>query len=119
MTARESLPPLPGPDGEDVADAGTIQARAFEDAGMKVEVVRAETLLDEGYENDWLRELAPDWKPPAKPKAPAPTAQEREEVAAKVQEKIAQHDRPLKAGGPGSENIGRPNYGTGALGVVL
>ena len=32
-----------------------------------VEVVRAETLLDEGFENDWLRELAPAWKPNPKP----------------------------------------------------
>jgi hypothetical protein len=63
-TEGKLLPPLP----DDVIVAGTVQARAFEDAGIEVQVVRAETLLDEGFENDWLRDLAPAWKPKPKPK---------------------------------------------------
>ena len=111
------MPPLPGPDG-DVVVAGTIQARAFEDEGIKVEVVRAETLLDDGFENDWLRELAPAWKPKPRPKSAPPTEAEREEVAVKAAAKMAATIQPGKAGGPGSENIGKPHYGSGGRRVV-
>ena len=52
------LPPLP----DDVIVAGTPQARAFEDAGIEIKPVRAETVLDEGFENPWLKELAPHHK---------------------------------------------------------
>jgi hypothetical protein len=93
------LPPLP----DDVVVAGTRQARAFEDAGIRVQEVRAETLLDEGFENDWLRELAPAWKPKPKPK-----------VAASKEEVVAAAEKVSKATPPGrasarydSENIGR------------
>jgi hypothetical protein len=99
-TEDRLLPPLP----DDVIVAGTAQARAFEDAGIKVEVVRAETLLDEGFENDWLRDLAPAWKPRPKPK-PATIA--KEEAAAQAAEKMAKAIRPGKASAHyDSENIG-------------
>lgn len=52
------LPPLP----DDCVVAGTRQARCFEDAGIKVDVAHPTELLDEGFENDWLRELAPNHK---------------------------------------------------------
>ncbi len=75
-TEGKLLPPLP----DDVVIAGTPQARAFEDAGIKVELVHPTTLLDEGYTNEWLRELAPAWKPPKKPKATAPVERPQDEV---------------------------------------
>jgi hypothetical protein len=100
-TEGNLLPPLP----DDVIVAGTVQARAFEDAGIQVEVVRAETLLDEGFENDWLRELAPAWKPKPKPKAAAVSKDEAAKAAA---EKMAKTIPPGKASAAyDSENIGR------------
>lgn len=92
------MPPLP----DDVLIAGSEQARAFQDAQIPVEVVRAETLLDEGFENDFLKALAPAWKPKPKPK-PAPLSDEALQVSA---ERVAQMVAPGKAGGRGSENIG-------------
>jgi hypothetical protein len=94
------LPPLP----DDVVVAGTRQARAFEDAGIQVQAVRAETLLDEGFENDWLRELAPAWKPKPKPKA----ATVSKEEAAAAAEKVSKAIPPGRASAHyDSENIGR------------
>ena len=107
------LPPLP----DDVIVAGTVQARAFEDAGIDVQVVRAETLLDEGFENDWLRELAPAWKPKPKPK---PAAMPREEAAARAAEKIAKAIPAGKASAHyNSENIGRGTPKPGGYRVIL
>ena len=73
------FPPLP----DDVVVAGTLQARAFEDAGIEVKLVRAETLIDEGFENDFLFELAPTHKRKPKPQ-PKPTPLSKE-LAAKIQ----------------------------------
>jgi hypothetical protein len=99
-TEGKLLPPLP----DDVIVAGTVQARAFEDARIEVQVVRAETLLDEGFENDWLRDLAPAWKPRPKPK---PAIIAKEEAAAQAAEKVAKAIRPGKASHHhDSENIG-------------
>lgn len=75
-TEGRLLPPLP----DDVVIAGTPQARAFEDAKIEVKVVHPTTLLDEGYTNPFLRELAPDWKPPKKPKATAPVERPQDEA---------------------------------------
>ncbi len=97
------LPPLP----DDVIVAGTPQHRAFQDAGIEINAVRAETLLDEGFGNNWLYELAPQWKPKPKPQSAPPTDGEREEVAVKVQEKIANVTPPGKASARyDSENLG-------------
>lgn len=53
---------------DDVVVAGSRQAREYEDAGIEVKLVHPTTLLDEGFENDWLRELAPNYKhQPPKP----------------------------------------------------
>jgi hypothetical protein len=112
------LPPLPGPDG-DVVVAGTIQARAFEDEGIPVTVVHPTVLLDEGFENQWLRDLAPAWKPKPKPKSAPPTEQEREAVAVKAAAKIVEREQPGKASARrDSENIGKPNYGRNGFRVV-
>jgi hypothetical protein len=95
------FPPLP----DDVVVAGTPQARAFEDAGIEVKLVRAETLLDEGFENDFHFELAPTHKRKPRPQPkPAPLSKE---VAAEAQAaKIA--SPPGKASARyDSENIGR------------
>jgi len=106
------LPPLP----DDVVVAGTTQARAFEDAGIQVEVVRAETLLDEGFENDWLRELAPAWKPKPKPK---PAAVSKEEAATVAADKMV---KAIPAGRASahydSENIGRGTPKPGGYRIV-
>lgn len=99
---NQLLPPLP----DDVVIAGTIQARAFEDAHIPVTPVRAETLLDEGFENDFLRELAPAWRPKPKPKSAPPTAAQREEVAAKAAAKIAETPPGKADSRYDSENLG-------------
>ena len=100
-TEGKLLPPLP----DDVIVAGTVQARAFQDAGIEVQVVRAETLLDEGFENDWLRELAPAWKPKPKPK---PAAIPKEEAATQAAEKMANAITPGRASADyDSERLGR------------
>jgi len=109
-TEAKLLPPLP----DDVVVAGTPQARAFEDAKIDVKVVRAEVLLDEGYTNEFLRELAPSWKPPKKltPTA-SPTQAERDDVAAQVVERIAAVPPGRASARADSENIGygRPKPG--------
>ncbi|MGD0332972.1 MAG: hypothetical protein ABSA90_06910 [Xanthobacteraceae bacterium] len=49
------LPPLPS----DTVVYGSRQWRAFVDAGYEVNAVHPAALINEGYENDFLRELAP------------------------------------------------------------
>lgn len=106
------LPPLP----DDVVVAGTRQARAFEDAGIQVEVVRAETLLDEGFEDHWLRELAPNWKPKPKPKA---ATVPKEETATQAAEKVAKAIPPGRASAHyDSENIGRGTPKPGGYSIL-
>jgi hypothetical protein len=113
-TESNLLPPLP----DDVVVAGTPQARAFEDAGIEVTLVRAETLLDEGFENEWLRALAPSWKPKPKPKSDKPTLTE-EEAAAAAAENLAKSIPPGRASAHyNSENIGRGTPKPGGLSVV-
>jgi hypothetical protein len=102
-TEGDLLPPLL----DDVVVAGTPQARAFEDAGIEVRLVRAETLLDEGFENKWLHDLAPTWKPKPKPDQPVMT---KDAAATGAAEKIANSIPPGRASAHyNSENVG---YGT-------
>jgi hypothetical protein len=111
-TEGNLLPPLP----DDVVVAGTRQARAFEDAGIEVKLVRAETLLDEGFENDWLRELAPAWKSKPKPK---PVTVSKEDAATAAAEKIAKCIPPGRASAHyNSENIGRGTPKPGRRSIV-
>jgi hypothetical protein len=109
-TEGKLLPPLP----DDVVVAGTIQARAFEDAKIEVQVVHPTTLLDEGFQNDWLYELAPTWKRKPGPKPAAPTRSQQEEVARQAAERIKIMEPPGKASArPDAENLGygRPKPG--------
>ena len=72
------LPPLP----DDVIVAGSIQHRAFQDAGIAVDAVHPTTLLDEGYQNDWLVELVPGYVPrPPKPEPVKTEALSPDEIA--------------------------------------
>ena len=113
-TEGKLLPPLP----DDVLVAGTPQARAFEDAGVEVTLIRAETLLDEGYANDWLRDLAPAWKPKSKPKLDKPVIT-KEEAATTAAEKVAKSNPPGRASADyNSENIGRGTPKAGGYSVV-
>jgi hypothetical protein len=81
-----------------------------------VEVVRAESLLDEGFENDWLRELAPAWKSKPKPK---PAVVSKEEAATAAAEKIAKAIPPGRASADyNSENIGRGTPKPGGYRIV-
>ena len=107
------FPPLP----DDVVVAGTLQARAFEDAGIEVKLVRAETLIDEGFENDFLFELAPTHKRKPKPQPkPAPLSKE----AAKAQAAKIASAPPGKASARyDSENLGRGTPKPGGFKVIL
>jgi hypothetical protein len=92
------LPPLPS----DVVIAGSRQHLAFSDAQIPVEAVRAETLLDEGYQNPELYELAPAWKP-KKPKPP--TDAERAEIAKQAATEMAK-EKPYRSMDDRAEGIG-------------
>jgi hypothetical protein len=94
------LPPLPS----DVVVAGSRQHLAFMDAQIEVEAVRAETLLDEGYRNDFLHELAPAWKP-KKPKPP--TDAERQEIAKQAAVEATKKPLPYRSMEDRAEGIGR------------
>lgn len=108
------LPPLPG----DLLIIGTAQYRAFLEAGLLdgATVMTPQAALDEGYENDWLRDLAPDYKPKPKPK-PQPQPMPTEEVAQRVAAKVA--ERPGKASARSdSENLGYGRPAPGGYRVV-
>jgi hypothetical protein len=104
------LPPLPS----DVVVAGSRQHLAFSDAQIPVEAVRAETLLDEGYQNDFLSELAPAWKP-KKPKPP--TDAERAEIAKQAAVEMAK-EKPYVSMEARSEGIGRGTPRPGGRSVI-
>lgn len=96
------LPPLP----DDLLIIGTPQYRAFLEAGLLdgAKVMTPQAALDEGYENDWLRDLAPDHKPKPKPKpqqSPMPAEQVAQQVAAKLVEPPGKASARLD-----SENLG-------------
>ena len=90
---KKVRPPL----ADDVVVAGSRQHRIFEDAAIMVQAVRAEDLLDEGFQNDFLKELAPPGykpkPPPPKPNEPPPLS--RDEAAKLAAEKIAQRAVPI------------------------
>jgi hypothetical protein len=105
------LPPLPS----DVVVAGSRQHLAFSDAQIAVEAVRAETLLDEGYRNDFLFELAPAWKP-KKPKPP--TDAERAEIAKQAAVEMAK-EKPYRSMDDRAEGIGSGTARPGGRRVEL
>jgi hypothetical protein len=103
------LPPLP----DDVVVAGSPQHRAFSDAGYQVEAVRAELLIDEGYENDFLKKLAPGYMR----KVPEV---EKESVRIEAAKRMVQAIKAGKASADyDSENIGRGNPAPGGRRVQL
>jgi hypothetical protein len=81
------LPPLAGEE-PDIVVIGTPQHRAFVEAGIEVNAVHPQTLLEQGYRNDFLFELCPNWKEPPKPKPIRLTDEEREAVAKQVVAKV-------------------------------
>lgn len=83
-TQGKLLPPL----HDDVIVAGSPQHREFQDAGIEVSAVRAETLIDDGYENDFLRELAPKHVRKVQKEQAVKNAKPAEQVAAEVAAKI-------------------------------
>jgi hypothetical protein len=85
------LAPIAGEE-PDVVVVGTPQHRAFIEAGIEVAAVHPQTLLEQGFRNDFLFELCPDWKAPPKPKAVRPTDEEREAVAQQVAAKVAKQE---------------------------
>ena len=85
------LPPIAGEE-PDVVVIGTPQHRAFVEAGIEVAAVHPQTLLEQGFRNDFLFELCPNWKEPPKPKSVRPTDEEREAVAQQVAAKIAEQE---------------------------
>ena len=114
--AGKLLPPLP----DDVLVAGSVQARAFEDAGLvkPEQLVHPTTLIDEGYQNDWLLALAPGYKPKFTP----PSMEERvvvaQQAAAKVAEKLAEKPGMASARAD-SERLGRGTPPRGGRRVQL
>jgi len=96
---------------DDVLVIGTDQYRALQDAGHNVEsAVHPTTLIDEGYQNDWLKALAPGHKPP---KPPPPTPDENLAVAVKAAAAMAKAEKPYVSPEARAEGIGygRPPSG--------
>ncbi len=81
------LPPLAGEE-PDIVVIGTPQHRAFIEAGIEVDAVHPQTLLEQGFRNDFLFELCPTWKEPPKPKPVRATDEEREAVERQVAAKV-------------------------------
>jgi hypothetical protein len=89
--SNKLLPPIAGEE-PDIVVIGTPQHRAFVEAGIEVAAVHPQTLLEQGFRNDFLFELCPNWKEPPKPKSARPTDEEREAVAKQVAAKIAEKE---------------------------
>lgn len=90
---------------DDVLVIGSHQYRALQDAGRDVSsAIHPTVLIDEGFENDWLKALAPGHKPP---KPPPPTPEENLEVAVKAAAKMAAAKKPYISMETRSEGIGK------------
>ncbi len=90
---------------DDVLVIGSHQYRALQDAGRDVSsAVHPTTLIDEGYENDWLKALAPGHKPP---KPPPPTHDENLAVAVKAAAVMAKAEKPYISPEARAEGLGR------------
>ena len=101
------LPPLPS----DVVVAGSRQHLAFSDAQISVEAVRAETLLDEGYQNDFLMSLHRHGSRRSQSRRPTPSEQEIAKQAATEMAKEKPYDQHGRSrGGNWKRNAtpGRP-----------
>jgi hypothetical protein len=89
---------------DDVLVIGTPQYRALQDAGKDVSsAVHPTTLIDEGFENDWLKALALGYKRKFKP----PTPEENLAVAVKAAAIVAKAEKPYRSMEDRAEGIGR------------
>jgi hypothetical protein len=102
---------------DDVLVIGSYQYRALQDAGRNVEsAVHPTTLIDEGFENPWLKALAPGHKPP---KPPPPTPEENLAVAVKAAAVMAKAEKPYRSMDDRAEGIGRGRVPAGGMKVIL
>ncbi|MGB8114716.1 MAG: hypothetical protein WCF22_13130 [Candidatus Sulfotelmatobacter sp.] len=104
---------------DDVLVIGTPQHRAYQDErpDYNPPAVHPTELLDEGYENPWLKALCPDYKPEFKP----PTAQENLEVAIKAAAKMAAFEpakKPYMSPEARAEGIGRGTPAPGGRSIL-
>jgi hypothetical protein len=104
------LAPLP----DDLIVAGSVQARAFEDAGIVVEVVHPTVLIDEGFENPWLKALAPGHKPKFIP----PTPEQNLDVAVKAAARMAAAENPYVSMEARAEGIGAGRPAPGGRSIL-
>jgi hypothetical protein len=108
------LAPLPS----DTVVYGSRQWRAFVDAGYEVQAVHPATLIDAGYENDFLRELAPRHKRKVPEK-------EKVEIAAVAAKKMLDKDleaakaKPYRSMDDRAEGIGPGKPAPGGRRVQL
>jgi hypothetical protein len=118
--AGKLLLPIAGEE-PDVVVAGTPQHHAFVEAGIEVAAVHPQALLEQGYRNDFLFELCPNWKEPPKPKPVRPTDEEREVVAQQVAAKIAKQGIPASTVSlyEPIERIGKGTPPIGGFKVIL
>jgi hypothetical protein len=101
---------------DDVLVIGSHQYRALQDAGRNVEsAAHPTTLIDEGFQNDWLFALAPGYKPKFVP----PTPEENLEVAVKAAAKMAAAEKPYRSMEDRAEGIGRGTPRPGGRRVQL
>jgi hypothetical protein len=117
--AGKLMPPLVGEE-PDIVVIGTPQYHEFKNAGIEVNAVHPQELLEQGYRNDFLFELCPNWKEPPKPKPVRPTDEQREEIAQQVEKKIAARAN-ASASSPyePQEKIGRGQPPVGGFKVLL
>lgn len=101
---------------DDVLVIGSHQYRALQDAGRNVgSAVHPTTLIDEGYQNDWLKALAPGHKRKFVP----PTPEQNLAVAVKAAVKMAAAEKPYVSLETKSEGIGRGRVPPGGMKVIL
>jgi hypothetical protein len=107
---RDADGKLLGPLPDDQIVAGSVQHRAFQDAGIAVDAVHPTTLLDEGFENDWLVELAPGYarKPPK-----ATTTDAVADTAVALDTALTPASSPAERPGKASASYDSENFGYG------
>jgi hypothetical protein len=101
---------------DDVLVVGSHQYRALQDAGRNVaSAVHPTVLIDEGFENDWLKVLASGYKPKFKP----PTPEQNLAVAVKAAAVMAKAEKPYRSMDDKAEGIGRGRVPAGGMKVIL
>ena len=116
-SAGKLLDPLP----DDVLVIGTPQHRAYQDERpeLKIEAVHPTVLLDEGYENSWLKDLAPNHKPEFKPPTPQENLQAAVVAAAKMAAATPQPKPGMASARWDSERLGHGTPPPGGRKVQL